>query len=100
MTHTKTWALTALLAAALCLGCKDQQGTQSGGGGGGSTGPAAAGAPAATANIRKSQAHTEEVTGTVQFYEQDGGVRVVADIKGLSPGLHGFHIHEKGDLSD
>ena len=101
MTHTKTWALTALLAAALCVGCKDQQASPSGGGAGGSaaTQPAA-GAAAATANIKKSQAHTEEVTGTVKFYEESGGLRVVADIKGLSPGLHGFHIHEKGDLSD
>ena len=27
-------------------------------------------------------------------------VRIVGELSGLSPGLHGFHIHETGDLSD
>lgn len=39
------------------------------------------------------------VSGTVNFTQEDGGVHVVADISGLTPGKHGFHIHEKGDLS-
>lgn len=40
-----------------------------------------------------------QVTGTVTFEEVDGGVKVVADIKGLTPGKHGFHVHEHGDCS-
>ena len=39
------------------------------------------------------------VSGTVTFTKVEGGVRVVADVKGLTPGKHGFHIHEYGDLS-
>lgn len=39
------------------------------------------------------------VTGTVQFIRQGDGVRVVAEISGLTPGEHGFHIHEHGDCS-
>lgn len=39
------------------------------------------------------------VTGTVRFTQVDGGVRVVADVAGLKPGAHGFHIHEFGDIS-
>lgn len=39
------------------------------------------------------------VTGTVTFTKMDGQVQVVADIEGLKPGTHGFHIHEKGDCS-
>lgn len=39
------------------------------------------------------------VVGTVTFTSEDGGVRVVAVIEGLVPGLHGFHVHEVGDCS-
>ncbi len=40
-----------------------------------------------------------KVQGKVTFTAAHNGVRVVADIDGLTPGLHGFHIHEKGDCS-
>lgn len=40
-----------------------------------------------------------DVRGTVKFTKVAGGVRVVADITGLKPGEHGFHIHEFGDAS-
>ena len=39
------------------------------------------------------------VTGTVCFTQVDGGVRIVADVSGLKPGAHGFHIHEFGDIT-
>ena len=39
------------------------------------------------------------VTGTVTFTKTATGVNVVADIKGLTPGMHGFHIHQYGDVS-
>jgi len=39
------------------------------------------------------------VTGTVRFTRVDGGVRVVADVSGLKQGVHGFHIHEFGDIT-
>ena len=37
--------------------------------------------------------------GTVQFTQLDHGVRIQAEITGLTPGKHGFHIHEFGDCS-
>jgi Cu-Zn family superoxide dismutase len=40
-----------------------------------------------------------QVMGTVTFTKTDGGIQVVADITGLTPGQHGFHIHEFGDCS-
>jgi len=40
-----------------------------------------------------------KVTGTVTFTEVADGVRVDADIHGLIPGKHGFHVHEFGDCS-
>lgn len=39
------------------------------------------------------------VSGQVRFTQSGDKVRVVASVKGLKPGLHGFHIHEKGDCS-
>jgi superoxide dismutase, Cu-Zn family len=40
-----------------------------------------------------------KVKGQVTFLQQADGVRVTANIEGLTPGKHGFHIHEKGDCS-
>jgi Cu-Zn family superoxide dismutase len=40
-----------------------------------------------------------QVAGTVTFMKMGDEVHVVADITGLKPGKHGFHIHEKGDCS-
>ncbi|MBN2527168.1 MAG: superoxide dismutase family protein [Deltaproteobacteria bacterium] len=39
------------------------------------------------------------VKGTVAFIPEDGKIRVFAKVEGLTPGKHGFHIHEKGDCS-
>jgi len=39
------------------------------------------------------------VQGTVTFEKVEGGVKVIADVSGLTPGKHGFHIHEYGDCS-
>jgi Cu-Zn family superoxide dismutase len=53
----------------------------------------------AVANLKPTQGN--KVQGTVTFTrEADGkGVRIKADITGLTPGKHGFHLHEKGDCS-
>jgi Cu-Zn family superoxide dismutase len=40
-----------------------------------------------------------KVAGKVVFTKQSDGVRVEAELSGLTPGKHGFHIHEFGDLS-
>lgn len=39
------------------------------------------------------------VSGRVSFVQEKEGVRVIAELNGLKPGVHGFHIHEKGDCS-
>jgi Cu-Zn family superoxide dismutase len=39
------------------------------------------------------------VFGVVTFTAVDGAVSIVADIDGLEPGKHGFHIHEFGNCS-
>ncbi|MGV3771555.1 MAG: superoxide dismutase family protein [Verrucomicrobiales bacterium] len=62
--------------------------------------------PAPGAQHNRKQAHAvltpksgSNVKGTVTFVEEVEGVRVTANIQGLTPGPHGFHIHEKGDCS-
>lgn len=40
-----------------------------------------------------------KVSGTVTFTKSGNEVKVVADLTGLAPGKHGFHIHEFGDCS-
>jgi Cu-Zn family superoxide dismutase len=41
-----------------------------------------------------------EVNGQVTFTKMpDGRVKVNAEVYNLSPGKHGFHVHEKGDCS-
>lgn len=39
------------------------------------------------------------VSGTVTFTKVEHGVQVHAHISGLTPGKHGFHVHEFGDCS-
>jgi Cu-Zn family superoxide dismutase len=37
-----------------------------------------------------------ESIGTVRFTEGPGGVLIAYDLRGLTQGVHAFHIHEKG----
>ena len=57
----------------------------------------ATGPHSAIAVITPTRANT--VRGFVTFTQLDHGVRVVANLTGLTPGKHGFHIHEYGDCS-
>jgi Cu-Zn family superoxide dismutase len=43
----------------------------------------------------------ENISGCITF-EQDakgGATTIRGEVKGLAPGLHGFHVHQYGDLS-
>src|SRR5439155_23958800 len=42
---------------------------------------------------------SNKMSGTVTFTEVADGVQVHADLTGLTPGNHGFHVHEFGDCS-
>ncbi len=37
--------------------------------------------------------------GVVTFTKTAEGIKIVADVEGLTPGKHGFHIHQWGDCS-
>src|SRR5438067_9882142 len=56
-------------------------------------------APMASATLQPSSGQTTK--GTVHFTDVgDGNVEVQADLTGVPPGVHGFHIHEKGDCGN
>ncbi|MDP4187695.1 MAG: superoxide dismutase family protein [Bacteroidota bacterium] len=40
-----------------------------------------------------------QVSGIVTFTRVANGIKIVADVQGLTKGRHGFHIHECGDCS-
>ena len=53
--------------------------------------------PKATAKLEPTKDNT--ANGTVTFTQKGTKVAVDARVAGLTPGSHGFHIHEKGDCS-
>ncbi|NBC82209.1 MAG: superoxide dismutase family protein [Bacteroidetes bacterium] len=40
-----------------------------------------------------------ETSGMISFTKTDSGIVVNAEVNGLTPGKHGFHIHQYGDCS-
>jgi superoxide dismutase, Cu-Zn family len=55
--------------------------------------------PSATATLISTSGST--ATGTVNLAQlANGSVEVTANLRGVPPGVHGFHIHEKGDCGD
>lgn len=71
-------------------------------------GQASADAPAAepgdgvdaTAHAQLQPTRGNQTRGSVRFVQTAGGVQVTAEVSKLSPGKHGFHVHEQGDCSD
>lgn len=53
--------------------------------------------PSVMAKLAPTQGNN--ANGTVTFAQHGDKVIVDAEIAGLTPGMHGFHIHEKGDCS-
>jgi superoxide dismutase, Cu-Zn family len=77
--------VAALIAASFTTGCQTDEGRKE------------AGKRHAVAEMKSAPG--KNVSGTVHFYEVKNGVRVVGTISGLTPGLHGFHIHETGECT-
>jgi Cu-Zn family superoxide dismutase len=40
-----------------------------------------------------------KVSGVVMFTRKGDAIEITGEITGLTPGLHGFHVHEYGDLN-
>ena len=103
----KRFALPAAVALALIAGCESSGKDDSSSSSSSSSAKkmdandkAAAVANLKTAAAASTQPKWGKPTGTVTFTPAgDDKVKVAYDLKGLTPGTHGFHIHEKGDLS-
>jgi len=73
----------AILMAAIlcCVGCTNMQ----------------VRTPSASAQLAPTKGG--QVAGKVVFLQRGDKVMIDARVTGLTPGLHGFHVHEKGDCS-
>lgn len=87
--HT-TRAALALGALALLAACAAPQRTDPRGG------PAAADATGRNSAMAHLVRANGEVAGHAELRETAEGVEVSIEVRGLSPGLHGFHIHTTG----
>ena len=64
-----------------------------------SLGLAQAGAAQAAAPLTATAALRDpagQVMGSARFVQQGAGVQVTVDVRGLTPGMHGMHVHEFG----
>lgn len=71
------WIGISLISAVMLFGCEDEKEKK------------------AVVVLNPTEGY--QVRGVVTFTETHKGVKIVADVQGLTPGKHGFHIHEKGD---
>ncbi len=93
--------LFALLFSAALLGCNDR-GKQT-------SSVTPSNDPVMTRDVANLANHSvcnlvavgdSHVAGTIRFIREGGSIHVTGEVSGLTPGQHGFHVHESGDLSD
>ncbi|KAB7496026.1 Superoxide dismutase [Cu-Zn] [Armadillidium nasatum] len=53
-----------------------------------------------TAVVNLIPGSNPDLSGKLTISSSSEGIHIEGTVEGLRPGLHGFHIHEKGDLGD
>ena len=98
-------AVLSVAAFSFLPGCSpEEEGSKGYGGGPDFPSPEAGGPTAESLGLTKAIAILEAtegntVSGQVTFTHTDEGVLIEARIEGLTPGKHGFHIHQFGDIT-
>jgi superoxide dismutase, Cu-Zn family len=95
----RSWKFAALSAMSIAVGCvlADAANSEAA-----DQHEHAAGAASAEVTKAVAVVHAlgdSKVKGKVTFTKKNGGVEVLAELSGLAPGEHGFHVHEFGDCS-
>ncbi|MEX2401540.1 MAG: superoxide dismutase family protein [Rhodothermales bacterium] len=89
---SRIFLVLALTGSIALLGCEtDQQGDDL------STDDMTRTQETAVAQLEPTEGN--DVTGTVTFTALNGSVQIEGSVMNLSPGEHGFHVHEVGDCS-
>ena len=91
-TQPRAAAVATLLATIGLIGCAGGGGMFSANAAAAGTAGGGGGASAPLAPLGGSG-----VSGRVTFTQAGAKVRVRAQVQGLTPGLHGFHVHERGE---
>ncbi len=81
----KKLIITAAIVLAIIIGCKTQAEKES--------------SKQISLKIDLVPKSDSNVTGAAIFTEKEGKVTFSAEIKGLTPGVHAIHIHEKADCT-
>ncbi|HLF18800.1 MAG TPA: superoxide dismutase family protein [Candidatus Omnitrophota bacterium] len=48
----------------------------------------------------KATAEGSSVNGEVKFYPIENGLKAIVNVAGVTPGKHGFHVHENGSCDE
>ncbi len=93
----KNFLYISIVTVALCVACASKEKIQP-------VTPATTPAPTPEPGPSAAQAtmkpvKKQKVKGVIHFTQEGSNVKVEANIEGLKPGPHGFHIHETGDCS-
>lgn len=91
--------LAAVASLALLVGCENEPGSMQSGDNNMTT-ESPGEDQTVTAVCKLEPIGESGAEGSLNFKQEGDTVTITGTITGLEPGMHGFHVHETGDLSD